>query len=268
MSALGLVLVLVFAGWPRRARRALPDRSRSPSAGHRARFDGPPLLAMSGVVAGLLLASPFLVVVAPLLAGGWWRERLRRRRRRHSVDRRNDLSGFVDRCTEGLRAGHPLGVAVAAAARRSAADGPPRHPVVVRIAAGLAAGRELADAFDVVFGDDEAMAGDERLVVATMVALAHTGAAATASLERAGDTLRERADWTDALRTQAQQALSSAAVMSVLPFLFGLAAAIADPAIWQFYRGSWLGAACGGLAHGLMLLGWEWQQHLLGGEAR
>lgn len=280
-----MILVTVLGCWPVRGRRTASRRTvelRDESASNvhnpadRVGF-GPTLGAALSVPVGLTVGSPLLVVVGPILAFGLWRERARRERRRLHHARSVAMLGFAESTVAGLRAGGSLSTAVVDALERdrlaatepfpasASARGRARHghPGLDHVSAGLGAGRTLSAAFADAFGDDTA-SGDDRLVATTVVAVQGSGASAVEALERVGDALRERHAWQEELRTQGQQALSSAAVMSALPLVFGIAAALADPGVSELYRTRWLGALCAGFALLLGTIGWEWQQRLLG----
>ncbi len=166
---------------------------------------------------------------------------------------------FLDEVTASVRAGASLATSTLVAGREAGGTdtGWPRVHALV------GAGRSLRTAIDEVFGPDHSATADERLVASTIVALDSTGAPALAALERVGDALRERAASHEDARTQAQQAFSSAAVLSALPAVFGLAAALAEPEVAEFYTRRWVGAFCVMAATVFTLAGWEWLQRLL-----
>ncbi len=224
---------------------------------------------------GFALGSPAAVVVAPLLVGTLLRERARRRRRRTEAAHADSLLEFVEAVAAGLRSGGSLSGSIVTAAK---GEGPSSrvgsaHPGLQRLVAGVAAGRALPVAFSDAFSADPEVPfdrhrsgrSDEELLTVTIVALEATGGSATEAVDRVGDALRERCAARADARTQAQQAISSAAVMAALPLLFGFVAALAEPGVGHLYRSTWVGAACAGSAVLFTIVGWEWQQRLIGG---
>lgn len=213
-----------------------------------------------GIVSAVILGSPVLVVSAPLVAL-FGRRELGRRHDRVAVGRRADMAvDFVADAAAGLRAGRSLTGAVldgsvGLTGRREA------NALRVEVAGRVAAGRPFALAVDEVLGDGSV---DERLIATTIRALDATGASAGAALERVLEALGERQSSRDDARTQAQHALSSAGVLAALPFVFGLAAALAEPDVARLYVSTWLGAGCVGAALVLIFGSWEWLQRLLG----
>lgn len=208
------------------------------------------------VVAALVLGSPVVVVVA-VLGGGFVRRELGRRAARRAVaDRGDAVLEFVVGVGAGLRAGRSLGVAVL----ESGGGAERANAVGVGVAGQLQAGRPLVQAVEEVLGSGVA---DERLVATTMWALDGSGAPAGDALERVADALRERRSSREDARTQAQQALSSASVLSVLPLVFGVVAALVEPDVARLYGSTWVGAGCVGVAGSLSFAGWEWLQRLL-----
>lgn len=233
---------------------------------------------MLGVgLVGVALESPAAAIVGPLLLSTSMRERGRRRRQRTESANADSLLEFVDAVAAGLRAGGSLSGSVAAAAGGVGGSSHDElaHPGLQRVVAGIGAGRALpvafADAFSAEtvpsdrhrFDGHRAGRSDEELLVATVVALEASGGSAADAMDRVGDALRERCAARADARTQAQQAISSAAVMAALPLLFGLAAAVAEPGVGHLFRSTWLGAACAGSAVALTILGWEWQRRLI-----
>lgn len=217
------------------------------------------LLPVLGMVGAVLVSSPVLAVCVPLVAGFVRRELWRRRRRLMSADRADAAVGFVQAATSGLRAGRSLTGAVLGAA----VEGGSSETNVLRdaVAGRVQAGRPFALAIDDVLGDGSV---DERLIATTMCALDATGASAGAALERVSEALGERQSSREDARTQAQHALSSAGVLAALPFVFGAAAALAEPDVARLYASTWLGAACVCVALVLIFGSWEWLQRLLG----
>ena len=217
----------------------------------------PHLLGVGGAV---VFGSPVLAVAVPL-AVVFGRREMKRRRRGAAVGRRADMVvGFVVAATSGLRAGRSLSGAVLG---ESGAPGgrnevnPLQREVVERVRAG----RPFALAVDEVLG---AGSIDERLIATTIRALDATGASASTALERVAEALGERQSSREDARTQAQHALSSAGVLAALPFVFGVAAALAEPDVGRLYLTTWLGAACVSVALALIFGSWEWLQRLLG----
>lgn len=210
-------------------------------------------------VGALALGSPVLAVAVPLLVA-FSRREMKRRSARLAVDRRADSAvGFVVAAIAGLRAGRSLtGAVLDDAAGLDAGGGANllQSEVVERVRAG----RPFALAVDEVLGVGSV---DERLVATTIRALESTGASASSALERVAEALGERQSGREDARTQAQHALSSAGVLAALPFLFGAAAALAEPDVGRFYATTWLGAGCVGLALALVVGSWEWLQRLL-----
>lgn len=281
MTFVLLAAVVIVAAWPARHpairrqsdRRSVAKHQPAPGSGLVSVLaaDG----ALLGMAFGLVVGSPLLVVVSPIAVVGVWREYIRRRRRRRLNDRAEAMLVFTEAAVAGLRAGGSLSTAVADAlgtgrtepessspSSRAARPTSHRHPALGQAGAGLAAGRTLGAAFSDSFAGP-GVSSDDRLVATTIVALHGSGAAAVDGLERVVDTLRARRSWQEDLRTQAQHALSSAGVMSVLPVIFGTVVALADPDVAEFYRARWLGAFCAGSALLLLLAGREWQHHLL-----
>ncbi len=231
-------------------------------------------VAMLGVgLVGVALGSPAAATVGPLLLSALMRERGRRRRQRTELAHADSLLEFVDAVAAGLRSGGSLSGSVATAARGASGSSQDEcaHPGLQRVVAGVGAGRTLpvafADAFSVgaEIPVDRHRSGraDEELLTVTVLALEASGGSAADAMDRVGDALRERCAARADARTQAQQAISSAAVMAALPLLFGLAAAVAEPGVGHLYRSTWLGAACSGSAVALTILGWEWQRRLI-----
>jgi Flp pilus assembly protein TadB len=189
-------------------------------------------------------------------------------------------SRFVEEMAAAVRGGRSLAASVLVACEACDGAGNGRAPtpsnhdgknrdadVVVwrEVAARIGAGRSLRGAIDDVFRVGQPLSSDERLILSTIVALDTTGSPAIDAVERVGDALRERAASHEDARTHAQQAFSSAAVLSALPAVFGLAAALAEPDLAALYTQRWIGALCVGVAVGLTVAGWEWLQYLLGG---
>lgn len=264
--AAGLIAV-VLAFRPSRPRRpGVPTgRPNRPSGvlGRSNQVDVIWTTVVASVLIGLAAGTPLFVVAAPVVGLGSHRHR---RNRRQQAARRNDavaVMAFADRTTEGLRGGTSLTNAIAQALMPGAEVGDVlRQPRLQQLSDAIAGGRSLAAATDEIT-DDENLAVDECLVFTTITALLRSGGAALAAVERVSDTLRERESSEEDLRTQAQQAFSSAAVMSALPIVFAGAAALADAQVAHFYRTTWLGAGCVASSLLLTAAGWEWQQQLL-----
>lgn len=213
-----------------------------------------------GVVVALAFGSPVVAVTGPLLTAFGRRELRRRRSRVAFNDRATMALGFVVAATSGLRAGRSLAGAVLG----EAAPGEGLHEMNLlrdEVAERVQAGRPFALAVDEVLG---AGSVDERLIATTIRALDATGAAAGNALERVAEALGERQSSRDDARTQAQHALSSAGVLAALPFVFGVAAALAEPDVARLYASTWLGAVCAGISLLLNFGSWEWLQRLLG----
>lgn len=217
------------------------------------------LVPALGVAGAVLLESPVLAICLPLLAGFVRRELWRRRQRLASADRADTAVGFVQAATSGLRAGRSLTGAVLGAADGDGRD--ETNTLREAVAGRVQAGRPFALAIDDVLGDGSV---DERLIATTLCALDATGASAGAALERVAEALGERQSSREDARTQAQHALSSAGVLAALPFVFGAAAALAEPDVARLYASTWLGAVCVGVALLLIFGSWEWLQRLLG----
>lgn len=282
MTVLAVALVVVIACVPTRRPppRATPRMgSRTDSISVRRAAVGPVgrwllLVVPLSVVGGLIAGSPLLVVTTPIVAGAVQRECRRWSIRRLHRQRLAAILDFAESTATGLRAGGSLSTAVAKALephliRRQAtewvenrAGDPPPHPGLDHVHAGLAAGVPLPVAFSTAFSDASS-SSEERLLATVVVALHGSGGSAVDALERVAGTLRDRHAWREDLRTQGQQALSSAAVMSVLPLIFGVGAGLVDGGVAQLYLTRWLGALCAGAGLLLCVLGWEWQQRLL-----
>lgn len=211
------------------------------------------------VVGGVAVGSPIFAVAVPLLLVSGRRE-MKRRRDRVAGDERADMAvGFVVAATVGLRAGRSLTGAVLDVSAESGV-GSEANPLQFEVAERVLAGRPFALAVDEVLGVGSV---DERLIATTIRALDATGASASAALERVAEALVERQSSREDARTQAQHALSSAGVLAALPFVFGIAAALAEPDVGRLYATTWLGAACVGTALVLIFGSWEWLQRLL-----
>lgn len=277
-----VVVVAVSVGWPmtptpRHPRSAAPGPqfwgvSSAERGGGAHRVSAPTVAAVGFVLVGLAAGSPAAATVGPFVAVTMARERSRRCRLRAEAAHADSLLDFVDAVVGGLRAGGSLSGSIVTAAttdRPSSGDG---HPGLRRLVAGLAAGRRLPDAFIDAFSEEVGSFGgdgggclDEDLLVATVIALDASGGSAADALDRVGDAFRERRSARADARTQAQQAISSAAVMAALPLLFGVAAAAAEPGVGHLYRSTWIGAACAWSAVVLTIAGWEWQRRLIEG---
>lgn len=211
------------------------------------------------VVGAVVLGSPLLVAALPLLML-FGRRELRRRRTRSALAERADLAlGFVVDAASGLRAGRSLSGAVldgSAVRNGGVSVNVLRSEVVARVEAG----RSFAVAVDEVLGGGSV---DERLIATTVRALDATGASAGVALERVAEALGERRSSREDARTQAQHALSSAGVLAALPFVFGVAAGLAEPDVGRLYVSSWVGAGCVGVSLVLIFGSWEWLQRLL-----
>lgn len=207
------------------------------------------LLATVGAV---LVGRPGVAVLLALGALTLWREVERRRAQSVAARRVEALGRFVGSLVVAVRGGRSLGVAVVEAETASS--------VGVEVADRVRAGWPVVAALDEVLGVD---GEDERLVCVTVRALESTGASASDAMDRVVEALSERQSGREEARTQAQQALSSSLVLSVLPLVFGAGVATVEPAVARLYVSSWLGAACLGSAGALSLAGWEWQQRLL-----
>ncbi len=277
-----VVVMMIAVVWPNTSARSVPTAT-SGDWGRNWASDHPADPGLVGVVAAVVavvvsaavVRSPALVVVAPLVWLAWHRERGRRGSGRIADRRRASMIAFVDDVSSGLRGGRSLAATVVSAAgvHSDRADVGDRHPGLASVAAGVDAGRSLPAAFDAAFTDGRSSPGgsgfgsqrDEALVAVTFLALDASGASAADAFDRVGDALREhRAARADA-RTQAQQAISSAAVMAALPVVFGIVAAAVEPAVAQLYRSTWTGAGCVGGALACSIIGWEWQQWIIGG---
>ena len=234
------------------------------------------LLVVIGAVAGLL-GSPLLAVSGPMAGLVTWRELVRHRAGARRRVRSLGTMRFVDELTASVRAGGSLAMAVSAACRRlpyedkdrtgsGAHDNRAANDVLwIQLRARIDGGRPMRDAFDDFLRTEQTMSSDERLIAITIVALDTTGASALEALERVGDALRERGSSREEARTQGQQAFASAAVLSALPAVFGVAAALAEPEVAEFYTQRWIGALCVLGAFCFSLGGWEWLRRLLEG---
>ena len=217
----------------------------------------PHVLGLAGAV---VLGSPMLAVAVPLAVAFVRRELIRRRRGAAMARRADMVVALVVAATSGLRAGRSLSGALLgepdAPGGRNELSSLQRE-LVERVRAG----RPLVLAVEEVLGSGSV---DERLIATTIRALDATGASASTALERVAEALGERQSSREDARTQAQHALSSAGVLAALPFVFGMAAALADPDVGRLYLTTWLGAACVSVALVLIFGSWEWLQRLLG----
>lgn len=265
MNQLGVLAVLVAVLWPALASERGRPVPRRPSelTVQRPRVGATvAAIVVVCVVAGLI-AGPLLGVAVPIVGLVAWRERARHRVRCEQRDREFETLRFLDEVTASVRAGGSLAASVSSAGQRASRCGSSAgwRQVYGRIEAG----RSLPTALDEVFESERPVTADERLVASTIVALDSTGAPALDALERAGDAMRDRASSREDARTQAQQAFSSAAVLSALPAAFGLVAALAEPDVAELYTQRWIGAFCVVVSAGFTLAGWEWLQRLLDG---
>lgn len=278
INHLGVAVVVLVALVPQLRRNGRSGPRKSDGATSELQWVQPAamLLVVAGAVAGLL-GSPLLAVSGPMAGLVTWREVLRHRVGARHRARLLGTMRFVDELTSSVRAGGSLAMAVSAACDRLACEEKDRlgcgaydnraasGVLWMQVRARIDGGRSMRDAFDDFLGTEQTMSSDERLTASTLVALDTTGASALEALERVGDALRERASSREEARTHGQQAFASAAVLSALPAVFGVAAALAEPELAEFYTKRWIGALCILGAFCFSLGGWEWLRRLLEG---
>jgi len=255
LVCVALVCVALLCGVLAQGRVPAPRLVADRRAGFE-RSGGWPWWLVPGLAAVVAVAfsSPLFLVSVPLVVLFSRRESGRRRDRLAASLRADAAVGFVVDATAGLRAGRSLAGAVLDASVGSA------NVLRGEVAARVGAGRPFAVAVDEVLGVGSV---DERLIATTIRALDATGASAGTALERVAEALGERQSSREDARTQAQHALSSAGVLAALPFVFGVAAALAEPDVGWLYLSSWLGAGCVGASLTLIFGSWEWLQRLL-----
>lgn len=208
------------------------------------------VVAAAGPGAGIVAAG--VVTLAPLgLLWSW--------RNRHDDCLEAALPEALEAVARSLRSGASLSVAVAESAR----TGPPAaRDELARVAAGVSRGLALEPALDQL-ARRRPLPG-VRLAVAALGLASMTGGAQARAVDAVATTLRERLALDAEVRAQAAQARISAAVLGIVPLLFGAFAATTDPRIGQLLFATPLGL--GLVAAGLTLdgLGWLWMQRLTG----
>lgn len=107
-------------------------------------------------------------------------------------------------------------------------------------------------------------AGDRRLAMGTLIAVARVGGSGGAAIERTADTIRERRDAVAERHAQAAQARLSAVVLSSLPPVFALWSVSTDARVRTFLLGSTLGVASVVAGALLNVMGWWWMRRLTG----
>ncbi len=96
------------------------------------------------------------------------------------------------------------------------------------------------------------------LLLTGLAVLLERGGPAAVAVERLADTLRVAIGARDEARAQASQALASATLLALLPFLFAVLVALADPDAARLYLHTWTGAFCGAAATVATAGSWWW----------
>jgi tight adherence protein B len=211
------------------------------------------LAAFLGVVGRLPIAVTMPVIVA--LA-----RHIRRRSRQRAMRSAEEAAvvELVDHIGLELRAGGSLNGSI----RRSldAVVDPGLASRIQSCRRALLAGERL----DAALGRmDERGLVPLGLLATSLVVLIRQGGPPAVAVDRLGDALRVGlADRADA-RATASQATASALVLSCLPVVFGLGAAVIEPATAELYLHSWIGAACVIAATVLAGSGWVWIDRLV-----
>ena len=251
--------------WPERGlpARAQDDRSTRVTLSTRV------ILFGAVVVASIALRSVTLAIEGPLVLAIGMQMQTKALRREQSFRAIQGAVLSLDQSALRLRSGSSL--------TRAFADGvgqsplPEDHPYVAAVKRS-AAGMQLSSALNSVVDDGESEEGGEQrqaidpsvqLLATSIDVLTSGGGPAARALERVADTLRERLAADADSETQAQQAMASAALLSLLPALFATLNAIVEPTLRVFYLRSVVGCACVVSATLLTWFGWLWIERLV-----
>ncbi|MGD9701690.1 MAG: type II secretion system F family protein [Acidimicrobiia bacterium] len=172
-----------------------------------------------------------------------------------------ELAGDLEHVARLVRSGRSLGAGLADVAAER--PGSLLAAIAARRAAGAslleavaAEGRELSGSPGT--GDD-----DQRLAVAVLAAVVDAGGPGGAALDRAADTIRERAAVRADRVAHAAQARLSAQILSFLPLAFTGWTTITDDRVARFLLSTPLGALCLAIGVTLDLVGWRWMHRLV-----
>lgn len=182
--------------------------------------------------------------------------RLRRRSERRQVAA--GLPALLEEVARSLRAGLSLRSGLTGAVHLG--PGALRRDMdemVTRLDRGAA----LSDVLE-AWADERHDVAGVRLAVAAITLAAQSGGRMAQALDGVADTLRSEVALASEVRSLAAQAEASAALIAVLPLVFGFVAGAADPRTLGFLTGTSLGAAC--LVIGVMLdiVGFAWMRRI------
>ncbi len=220
---------------------------------------------------GFIVRSPSLLIAGPLVWLGCLSLYRTSRRRKQVQTSERELLAIVDQIAHELRSGNSLATAftlgcmhssVGEEAKRSSSE---TGSTLSIVADAVTAGERLEVALERMLQSEQGKQTTPalRLLAIAVVVLTESGGPAGPAIERLSETLRARQAGLDEVRTQASQAMASAAVLAGLPLVFALLLAGADHRIARFYFSSMLGAVC--IVGSLLLLaaGWAWIQKLV-----
>lgn len=173
------------------------------------------------------VGSDGIVRVARARAGGWSRP----------GHRTGDPAALL-----GFRAALDRGASVVQAFESMAAGSDRWAVGAQRLVARVAAGAGVEAAMDAWVSEDAD--SSVRLLADALAISARTGGSQRRAVDAVIDAVRERAALQREVRALASQAHTSALVLVVLPIGFGVALAVVDPRVREFYVGSTLGPAC------------------------
>jgi len=215
------------------------------------------LVAVLGIVLGLLMASPVAVAVAPLAAGMAIIERRRRVASHRLSELRSGLPVLVDAMTQQLRSG----LSLREVCRRPPDTSPILDEAFAPLADGLARDRSLVESIDQLrSGSFSQSVPEMELLAAALSTLAEHGGPAIPALQRLRLTLVGTVQAQAEAKVQAAQALTSAGLLVVAPGMFAVVVALVDPRTARFYLTDVLGAVCVVLSLLLSYGGWRWME--------